>query len=77
MKNIEECFRLMRDKMKLPIKPCPFCGMQPKLEHTKINTNGEVEEYFRLYCDSILCNLEVLIEGSLKDEIIKQWNTRY
>lgn len=66
------------------LKPCPFCGIKPKLEHTAIEPcrnreNGDIITRWRVYCPN--CGTEK--EGGIteyyfrNDETLDIVNPRY
>lgn len=56
------------------LKPCPFCGGEPRIRHGKYSTGGgDVIRTVCVYCDNCGCNTEYSYHGEDK---IKLWNTR-
>ena len=50
------------------IKPCPFCGHEPSIEHPMVDV-------FTIRCNNPNCPVKVNAEGAL-DLPVAEWNTR-
>ena len=58
------------------IKPCPFCGVAPKLEIRVINENsGHPTTIYYYHCDNIYCGSNTTWNKS-RAQAIEHWNTR-
>ena len=66
----------------LDLKPCPFCGIKPVLQHQKEidKTTGQLKwESWFIRCDGSNCRMWVFIDAYDKndiDNIMKVWNKR-
>jgi hypothetical protein len=57
----------------MPLKPCPFCGEQPKI------TEGETTEYgvVRIVsCENNWCQIQPIADCLSLEMSIEKWNTR-
>lgn len=61
-----------KEKRKEPkLKPCPFCGSQPKIIGNKTLVNN------RIVCNSPDCDMSVeTVFYTTREEAIDTWNTR-
>ena len=58
---------------KIKLKPCPFCGNEPKIEFNE--SIGYVSYYVK--CINLECNVEVYtFDFNTKEEAIEAWNNR-
>ena len=54
------------------LKPCPFCGGNPK-----VGSLGGDKENWCIWCENcLLACAETGVSGKTKADIIKAWNTR-
>lgn len=54
------------------LKPCPFCGVSPKLRFTGGNINKWIVE-----CDNNRCKIQPMTDyHKLKWVVIREWNYR-
>lgn len=51
----------------MPLSPCPFCGVEPRLRLTDDEQNPEVTEIFCILCD-------VSMRGSDLNSMAQRWN---
>ena len=55
----------------MKLKPCPFCGAEPRGPEAYNNYVGPNQEWW-IECD----NCSVVLDGLNKDDLISRWNTR-
>ena len=74
----------------MKIKPCPFCGREPKLEHLKkdrldtLDSMGNppmfhrCKDGWRIECNNLKCGVRpsIFLANFESDTIIKIWNER-
>ncbi len=58
------------------IKPCPFCGHEPKL-HNYMPYVSSLDPRFMVYCDNPKCQVRPWVRRALyRNTAIQRWNKR-
>lgn len=56
------------------LKPCPFCGGEPLIKTTNIQTKAVSANFYTVAC--LDCNAEIYLYFKTLDEAIEAWNRR-
>jgi hypothetical protein len=58
------------------VKPCPFCGLPPVLEHEPDLPHEDSPESWWLSCRNAVCPVELWTTAGTRREVLSQWNGR-
>jgi Lar family restriction alleviation protein len=60
--------------MSAKLKPCPFCGAEPRVRPVRNHSNGM--RYASVVCWNDDCKVSVHATGDSEEEAIAAWNRR-